>query len=351
MICDNFPYTDNPTLAKAGLHGPVKTVCSYIAKGGVLMEELTFDAKGRLVKEMYYHPNTGKLLWTHLYAYNETGLLLKATASGQFVKETGASGTYAYDGKGNLLTLTIYDTAGKPLRKFSSTYDAQGHKLTEDDAAWDSQQQLHVYHQECRRYNEYGDIIAWRIGGPKDNDAKTVSTTYQYAPDGAMLRSEDNWSDGQKALHVYTAQGKLLEDLYIPLVVPGKYSTGDYKHERYTYNKTGNVTQLAGYDEKNRLTYRREYDYNTAGKKIEERFYNSRPGQQELTLWRKLLYRYDKQGQKIEETVLMSTDRPDIFSTTVHHWSYDAYGNMIDMPNTNSYHAAVATYREYTYFK
>ena len=349
-IIDDFPYTDYPTLVKAGLHGPVKTVRSYAAKGGILMEELTFDAKGCLVKEMYYHPNTGKLLWTHLYFYNEAGLLIQATTSGQFVKETGISCTYAYDGKGNLLTRTDYNSDDKQRGKLSFTYDAQGHKLTEDDAAWDSQQQqLRVYHQEWHRYNEHGDEIEWRLGGPKEKDAKTATTTYQYAQDGTMLRREENWSDGQKILKVYTSQGKLLEDLYIPLVVPGKYSTGDYKHERYTYS-AGNATQCAGYNEQDQLKYRWEYNYNTAGQKIEERFYNSRPGQQVLSLWRKLQYRYDEKGQKIEETVLEYMDRPNIFSTKVNHWSYDAYGNMIDMPNTNPYPVAVATYREYSYF-
>ena len=352
-IYDTFPDTDYQTLAKAGLHGPMKMVRFYDAKGGRLLEARTFDDHGRLVKEMNYHPGTGELLWTHLYTYNQAGLLVTATSSGHFVQETGASCTYVYDEKGNLLTLTGYDSAGKPLWMRSYTYDEQGHKLTENLATWDSEQQrLRVYHQEWHRYNAHGDEIEWRCGGPKEQEAKTVTKTYQYAPDGTILRREENWSDGQKILKVYSAQGELLEDLYIPLVVPGKYCTGEYHHERYTY-AAGHLTQCTGYNEQDQLKSRWEYDYNTAGQKIEERSYGSRPGQQELPLCGKRQYRYDEKGRMIEETVY--TDWPH--GPTAYHWSYDAYGNMYDangnmvgLPNTDPSPPNEATYREFTYF-
>ena len=349
-IWDVFPDTKYATLAKARLHGPVKTVHSFIEKGGVLFEELTFDTKGNLVKEMYHHANTGELLWTHLYTYNEAGLLVEATSSGQYVKHTGARCLYEYDGKGNLLTRTSYGTAGKPLRKCSFTYDASGHKLTEENATWDIKQQWHMDRQEWRRYNEHGNEVEWRIVGPNEGDVTTVTTSYQYAPDGAMLRREENWSDGQqKRLQVYTAQGKLLEYLYIPLVVPGKYRTGEYMHERYTYT-AGNVTQDTKYNEKGTLTCRTEYVYNTTGQQIEERFYFPHPGQREPTFSGKQQFRYDTKGHKIEEKMLNCTDKPNIFTTTtVNHWSYDAYGNMTAMPKINMYIGA--TYWEYSYFK
>jgi len=345
VIVDNFPYTDSATLEKVGLHGPVKTMRTYLQKGGRPVDDLTFDPNGRLLVEMYYHPNTGKLLWKHYYKYDAIGRLVKATSVGEYVKETGATFTFTYDDQGNKTGETSQKEDGSVLRRSTFTYDEHGHLLIRSDIYSDAQT---VGWREEHRYDANGNQIAWQFGAPKDT--RTWTTTYTYFPNGKIQRQEMGYGPGSHGAKEFSPEGRLIEELFVPLVTP-QYRTGDYEQKRYTYTDAGNMKEETWYDEKDRLISRVEHDYNADGQETERRSFNALPNQQELTLWQERHFRYNAKGWKGEETILSYRSDGQSFDGLTSRWTYDAYGNAIDNPRPYGGMGIWMAYREFTYYE
>jgi len=232
---------------------------SYLQKGGLLVEELTFDPGGRLIQEMRYHTNTGKLLWTHNFEYDAEGRLSKATSSGDFVKTTGTVSTFTYDGQGNKTSEIRLNADGKVMRKSIFTYDNQGHLLTRATSSPNAETGKETAGpREEHRYDDHGNEIAWTFGF-KPKDTRTWTTAYTYYPDGKIQRQEMDHGKGSHSVKEFSPEGWPIEELYVPLVTP-EYRTGDYRHQRFTHNDAGKVNEVTDYDENDRLIARMEHD-------------------------------------------------------------------------------------------
>jgi hypothetical protein len=191
-----------------------------------------------------------------------------------------------------------------------------------------------------RKYNSDGNIIesiSYR------NDIVNSYILYKYDSDGNMIEEAWYYRDTLEDTHIYkyNSNGNMIEMIYYKkgLVVSKENYEYDSKgnkidgviedwsghqHIVYKYDSDWNIIEESGYYEDTDLsypsTYTHIYKYNSNGDMIEKSSYYSD------TLWNREIWKYDYNGNKIEE-IVWNKDDIDFGDKT---FKYDSDGNMIE---------------------
>jgi len=176
----------------------------------------------------------------------------------------------------------------------------------------------------------------------------TSTTTFEYNKDGKKTAENINTIfRGQPSPHKFTYEYDDKGNLIVLIVYRGKTKLEIEHKTKYSYNSSNIQTEEIEYDDKNRMSSVRKFQYDDNGNLIEEKWYDSK-GLNSIvtseydnngnTTTRKVIYpdaskgtsvtynfKYDKYNNEIYEEAL-STDKP-----TFHKYSYeyDNQGNWI----------------------
>ena len=224
-----------------------------------------YDENNNLQETVYYHADDDTSYLHQKYTYDSEGLLLQMTKS----SEDGildSSIIYAYNEDGKLTSERTKTAAGKYYISAEYTYDTLGNLTTKKEAyswgdytvySYDSNGQK----QQCQEYNEQG-VLEETLQYIYSEDHSEV-TTLKLSDDtsNAIIVSKSFFND----------VGKLLEEEY--------YDENGAKIRiwRYTYDKLGNLIQLASYDGRGKVTWENHctvYEYDQSGRCIKETLYS-----------------------------------------------------------------------------
>ncbi|MCD7820104.1 MAG: hypothetical protein LUH07_13820 [Lachnospiraceae bacterium] len=143
-----YSYDENGLLA-AEVYGD--------GEGMILYQEYTYDTKGNVISLTNYDSN-GELTGSYVYRYNENGdLLLRKScdSSGQ----AQSFYEYTYDEDGMLLDEKRYNVSGVVSYNCTYTYDANGNRLSKTEYGSDGiEERRYVY-----TYDTYGNVVLYEV--------------------------------------------------------------------------------------------------------------------------------------------------------------------------------------------
>ncbi|MDE5780656.1 MAG: PKD domain-containing protein [Lachnospiraceae bacterium] len=225
-------------------------------EGGVT--KYKYDTRGRIIKEINavggektYTYNTNGTLKQEVNGRKQN-TLYKYDAAGRVIKRTDNAGKkneytveYTYDNVGNILT--VDDGKGVIIR----TYDCMNRVTSYTDYKGNTVKYA---------YDESGNLISltypggeivrytyYENGKPQTvTDYKGRKTTYAYDKNGRL--SVVSRPDGSSETYTYDRQGRIRTQ-------KDKKASGEVIHEyRYTYDTSGNITQIKGTDNSTALS-------------------------------------------------------------------------------------------------
>lgn len=226
-----------------------------------------------------------KLVQEHEYTFNsEAGIHTLRTV-----------GVYSYDGQGNLVKYTPFDTDGSiKWGSVDHIYDGQGNRTARI------------------QYDEPGKISEWDeyVYDDQGNEVRHV----KHASDSSIL-----WWDA----YVYDGEGNRVQMISYD-------NSALLEWREYGYDSQGNLTSENFYGADNVLYCRNEYVFDGQGNPVKDLYYNYVDGVQTLATWAE--YIYDAQGKEVNRVKYFVDENYIAMYGPIAQWTghdYDDQGNRI----------------------
>lgn len=197
-------YSESATFFSYDQQGRLVTIRDSVA-GGLLHQNLEYDATGRLVK-LAYPP------YTHHFYYDQDNRIVKKLFVSQLAGAQAFKNTYAYDTQGRLVADSSFNEESGPLQNYRTfTYDGAGNVIEKknfDANHTFTGSEVYAYDRnpnylQPAHYFSYGGEYALsknnRIASP--NTQGTVQ--HDYYSNGLPRKTTYTSGDGRFAVHEY----------------------------------------------------------------------------------------------------------------------------------------------------
>ncbi len=218
-----------------------------------------------------------------------------------------------YNAKGQLLEETKFDKGISPVIKYVYGYDSKGSKIGRSLFS-ENNTLLEKYIYQYDTAKRMTDSIRVDTYG---NQVEKYS--FQYNRKGRKTRVRSFWQDSLVFTldYEYNDAGKIIQEK--------RYSTGSRQPDYdavYIYDEKGNKTAEERHFIDHRGDYKRFYTYDSAGRMTS---FTSNPGNEKFN--EKFIYVFDKKGNKVEESRF---DHAGIILTR-DVFKYDEKNNQVEM--------------------